>query len=61
MTALNAIKAATKNIEGQFEIKEKPKVVGDKDLKLPEIYAQQEMVNNSGSEDSDMGDADDDD
>lgn len=38
MTALNCISAETENLKGDFEIKEKPKVVGDTNTKIQELY-----------------------
>lgn len=42
-------------MQGDFEIKEKPKVVGDKDTKIQELYVAQEVIHDNENEDSDMG------
>lgn len=38
MTAINCISVETEKLKGDFEIKEKPKVVGDNNTKIQELY-----------------------
>lgn len=64
MTALDRIREQCEKFQGEFEIKEKvhvdlsqPKVVGEKDANIQDLYkVEEEMVDD---EDSDMGDDDD--